>query len=506
MRAFEFLTEGSGPHFRPTPEQQQEIADLYASGFSGDDIAKEYKASKGTISRFIRNLPNFKELRQQFYKAREEQGLQTGPKGITPDQVQQMANNFALGKNFNQLNKEFGISPENVLGKLKKLPNFEELLQQNTKARQEQGLLTLDDLGRKDTTPAQIDQMAKEYASGKSTRQIAKMFNLAQSVAIMHLAKRPDWEELKFQSLTNRSKKLGGTQSLTSRGINKPGSKGIHAIRRTGSPSGSVFEDEIMRSFEFMTEVSAADLDQWNPERFQTQQEGDPIGMVSDKQAFSSNLPSCLDMPIKLPGTSIKNPYKNKGVIEFVQRSLQHNQKVNPRFDQSYVYLTVDQRMVEGNKTHRRGGAHFDGMQGERYKIKLPMDQNYIVSDYNPTHLYSQPFDARGLSTKHHNWFHELEKQVDKSRTFVPDPYVIYFVSGYHMHESPVAPETRMRTFMRISVGYKPGGLPGETPNPLLPTPRLDRDREIPGNLKKDLKVGTAPDPNKIIGVKSRKR
>jgi len=248
-----------------------------------------------------------------------------------------------------------------------------------------------------------------------------------------------------------------------------------------------------------INEVSAADLEQWNPERFQTQQEADPIGMISDKQSFSNRLPSCLDMPIKLPGTAIKNPYKNKGVVEFVQRSLQHNQKVNPRFDQSYVYLTVDQRMVEGNKTHRRGGAHFDGMQGERYKIKLPMDQNYIVSDYNPTHLYNQPFDARGLSTKHHNWFHELEKQVDKSRTFIPDPYVIYFVSGYHMHESPIAPETRMRTFMRISVGYKPGGLPGETPNPLLPTPRLNRDREIPANLKKDLKVAAAPDPSKIV-------
>ena len=251
-----------------------------------------------------------------------------------------------------------------------------------------------------------------------------------------------------------------------------------------------------MRADEFLSEVSAADLEQWNPERFQTQQEGDPIGMISEKQSFSNRLPSCLDMPIKLPGTAIKNPYKNKGVVEFVQRSLLHNQKVNPRFDQSYIYLTVDQRMVEGSKTHRRGGAHFDGMQGERYKIKLPMDQNYIVSDYNPTHLYNQPFDARGLSTKHHNWFHELEKQVDKSRTFIPDPYVIYFVSGYHMHESPVAPETRMRTFMRISVGYKPGGLPGETSNPLLPTPRLNRDRNIPGNLKKDLKVDAAPDPS----------
>lgn len=244
MRSFEFITEGA-PRFSPTPEQQNEIADLYASGFTTADLAKEYKITPQTMGLFLHRLPNFGQLRQLRNVARQEQGLPIGPKGITPDQVQQMANNFALGKNFNQLSKEFGITADIVIEKLKKLPNFEELLQQNTKARQEQGLLTLYDLGAKGTTPAQIDQMAKEYASGKSSRQVAKMFNLAQTSVSRHLAKRPDWEEIKFQNRTNRSIKFGGTQSLTNRGINKPGSKGIHAIRRTGSPSGSVFEDEL---------------------------------------------------------------------------------------------------------------------------------------------------------------------------------------------------------------------------------------------------------------------
>jgi spore germination cell wall hydrolase CwlJ-like protein/DNA-binding CsgD family transcriptional regulator len=246
MRFYEFITEAGGnPPFSPTPEQQQEIADLYASGFTIADIAKEYKITRKTMGLFLHRLPNFDQLRQLRNVARQEQGLSIGPKGITPDQVQQMANNFALGKNFNQLSKEFGITADIVMEKLKKLPNFEELLQQNTKARQEQGLLTLADLGPKGTTPAQIDQMAKEYASGKSSRQVAKMFNLAQTSVSRHLTKRPDWEEIKFQNRTNRSRKLGGTQSLTNRGINKPGSKGIHAIRRTGSPSGSVFEDAL---------------------------------------------------------------------------------------------------------------------------------------------------------------------------------------------------------------------------------------------------------------------
>jgi spore germination cell wall hydrolase CwlJ-like protein/DNA invertase Pin-like site-specific DNA recombinase len=246
MRSFEFITEAGGnPPFSPTPEQQQDIADLYASGFSGADIAKEYKVGQPTISKFLRNLPNFKELRQQFYKAREEQGLHTGTKGTTTDQIQRMANNFALGKNFEQLSKEFGISSNNILKMLRKLSNYEELKQQNTKARKDQGLLSIEDFRNKGITSAQVDQMAKEYVKGETLENVGKMFNVNSSNVLAHLTKRPDWEEIKFQNRTNRSRKLGGTQSLTNRGINKPGSKGIHAIRRTGSPSGSVFEDAL---------------------------------------------------------------------------------------------------------------------------------------------------------------------------------------------------------------------------------------------------------------------
>ncbi len=252
----------------------------------------------------------------------------------------------------------------------------------------------------------------------------------------------------------------------------------------------------MMRAREFLSEVEAADLEHWNPERFQVQQTADPIGEISNKQQFSSSVLSSLNMPIKLPGGTVKCPYQNRGVREFVERCVKHNQSVNPRFDQCHLYLTVDQRIVEPGKSQRRGGAHFDGMQGVRHNVKLPMYQNYIVSDYNPTTLYNQPFDARGLSDKHHNWFHELEKQVDKSRVATAKPYEIYFMSGYHMHESPIAAAMKARTFMRLGVSYQIGDKTGETKNPQIHTNWKQVDREIPKELQKRSTDTDSADPS----------
>jgi len=95
-------------------------------------------------------------------------------------------------------------------------------------------------------TPEQQQEIADLYASGFSRADIAKEYKITPQTMGLFL---------------HRSRKLGETQSLTKRGTNKPGSKGIHAIRRTGSPSGSVFEGEIMRLHEFIYEEVGRVLD-----------------------------------------------------------------------------------------------------------------------------------------------------------------------------------------------------------------------------------------------------
>lgn len=243
MRAFEFLTEGRKPgHFwSPGPDHTQDIADLYASGFTTADMAKEYKIDRGTMELFLHRLPNFDQLRQLRNVARQEQGLTIGIKGITPEQKQEMVDKFIVGKNYNQLAKEFGLTGSYVNKMLSSMPNFEELLQQNTKARQEQGLLTTSDLGSKGITYDDVIQMGEMYAQGSYYSTIGKRFGIDQAMVARHLQKLPNYAAIRLSNTQNRAKKLGGTQSLTNRGINKPGSKGIRAIRRTGSPSGGAF-------------------------------------------------------------------------------------------------------------------------------------------------------------------------------------------------------------------------------------------------------------------------
>jgi len=242
MRSFEFIIESKS---KTTPDQKTEIINLYLSGFTTIDIAKEYGVDPKTIHTYLTSLPNWKEIRQTNYDTRQQQGLSTGPKGTTKETIQQIAYEFSKGKSYTQLGKEFNLELAIVRAHLKNLPNYETLKQQNTLARQEQGLPTIQDISPKYPNSETVDKIAKEYALGTSSTEAGKLFNLSNSSVLQLLKKRSDWEEIKFQNRTNRSRKLGGTQSLTTRGISKPYSKGIHAIRRTGSPSGSVFEDAL---------------------------------------------------------------------------------------------------------------------------------------------------------------------------------------------------------------------------------------------------------------------
>jgi DNA invertase Pin-like site-specific DNA recombinase len=235
MRAVEFIIENQS---KTTPDQKAEIVSLYLSGFSTSDIAKEYGIDPKTIHTYLTSLPNWKEIRQTNYNTRQQQGLPIGPKGTTKETIQQIAYEFSRGKSYNQLGKEFNLDLVIVRTHLKNLPNYETLKQQNTLARQEQGLPTIQDVSPKYTDSETVDKIAKEYASGTSSTDTGRLFNLSNSSVLQLLKKRSDWEEIRFQNRMNRSRKLGGTQSLTKRGINKPHSKGISAIRRTGSPSG----------------------------------------------------------------------------------------------------------------------------------------------------------------------------------------------------------------------------------------------------------------------------
>lgn len=245
-----------------------------------------------------------------------------------------------------------------------------------------------------------------------------------------------------------------------------------------------------------LSSVRAADIrstfkgDISNPFRsdeFKTSRLPVEVGLLNGE--FPSDLPSCLDMLVKLPGRAfpiIPSPYGDHLVFNNLIRSVVMNEleMKNPWIDR-YVYLTVDQRTVTPGRTHRNGGWHFDGMQGERYKEKLPCCYQYVVSDAAPTEYSNHPTCAEGLSETEHNWFVELGSQIPEDADIFRFPSMtIGLMSAYQMHRSPVVDNEVRRTFVRIDVSMKQQDRLGNTPNPDLPAPFDFVERKMPLGLK----------------------
>lgn len=198
--------------------------------------------------------------------------------------------------------------------------------------------------------------------------------------------------------------------------------------------------------------------------------------------------PSCLDMLVKLPGDALTlpPPYDADPAIREAFRLLfETEDRVLSSWRESrYLYLTVDRRFVEPGRTHRNAGWHFDGMQGARYPVKLPVCHQYVVSSRNTTEFSDAPVDATDLDEDRDNWFLAIGARVpDDAPVFRPEPGQLMLMSAYQVHRSPVAEEPGWRTFVRIDVSLKQQDRLGNTPNPALPAPWVFVERRLPEGL-----------------------
>jgi len=225
------------------------------------------------------------------------------------------------------------------------------------------------------------------------------------------------------------------------------------------------------------------DLKAWNPDRFKVKRKPIRIAEIKEKEEFSKpNKISVLDMVIKLPQGEIKVPFKSKSINEIIDRVLEHEKEINPNWENYYIYLTLHQSFVKKGDSQRRGGAHFDGMQGKRYKEKLPTCHSYIVSDAIPTIFHTNEFDPTDL-TYNDNWFKKLSKQVDPKMDFIIKPYNIYFMTSYHLHSAVPTTEDTFRTFVRVEFSLKKFDREDNTRNKLLPVNWDFKERDIPKGL-----------------------
>lgn len=207
------------------------------------------------------------------------------------------------------------------------------------------------------------------------------------------------------------------------------------------------------------------------------------IGTIEDRAAFSAPVTSVLNMPVKMPGSEIKVPEELAQFREFLQKIIDHEKAVNPDLDEFYMYLTVDRHAVKAGTTHRRPGVHIDGVQGARYKVKLPPEHLYSASDRLGTVFYDQPFDLAALDPAKHHVHAELERQAKEENARATPDFDIAFWDSYSVHRADVAKEDFTRTFIRVEFSKKQYDSHGDTHNPLFDYDWKPVARPIPADL-----------------------
>lgn len=220
----------------------------------------------------------------------------------------------------------------------------------------------------------------------------------------------------------------------------------------------------------------------WNPERFYIPRQPLHIDYISPI-VLESKKDNILDMPIKLPKEDFQIPFDIE-VEQIVDRCIQFEEEINVQWEDYYCYLTMNQGYVGVGETQRNSGAHFDGMQGEKYKEKFNVCHQYLVSSSLPTIYYTHEFNAERLDVTKHNWFNEFDRQKDKKYSMTPEPYELVLQTAYNVHECSVAKIGTKRTFVRIELSLKKFNRLGNTLNPLIDTSDWDYEPQpIPCKL-----------------------
>lgn len=205
----------------------------------------------------------------------------------------------------------------------------------------------------------------------------------------------------------------------------------------------------------------------WNKNMFLSQHHPHLIGVIKNQSLFSEFAGiRVLDMPIKFPNTDVRVP---TGLVQFkeaIQAIINYERAINPDYEEYYAYITVDQKVIHLGSTHRRPGAHVDGIQGRAYPRKLRVDHSYLIADREPTVFYTHPFDLREFDVNVHNFNTVFAAQANPDERVQPQPFEITMMDAFSVHESPIISESGPRTLLRIEFSEKKYNRLGNTHNP----------------------------------------
>jgi hypothetical protein len=194
-----------------------------------------------------------------------------------------------------------------------------------------------------------------------------------------------------------------------------------------------------------------------------------------------------LDMPVYMHDQGWHIPDSIQGYKSLIESAKQHEMQyyhdVNVRNNNDektnqrdvkfrYIYITIDQRVVQPGQCQRRPGYHADSFAPNLDKAcqdKELVDHTYIYCDALPTEFISGPFEIEQTMTDEEVLAVFEKQSVDKNITtagthclLMLTPFVIHRTAINHT-QLPIP-----RTFVKISFSTKQFRREGNTHNDLF--------------------------------------
>ena len=130
---------------------------------------------------------------------------------------------------------------------------------------------------------------------------------------------------------------------------------------------------------------------------------------------------------------------------------------------QGVGYLTIDEKEVFPNRTHRRPGIHVDGGTWASFPWAGVHTGMLIGSNLGGCRAWNQTFVGAPLE---HGNCENLENQCDPEAEVDLEPGGIYHFGAMTVHKSLTFTETVERQFLRVSMPSDAPWYQGYTPNP----------------------------------------
>jgi hypothetical protein len=207
---------------------------------------------------------------------------------------------------------------------------------------------------------------------------------------------------------------------------------------------------------------------------------------IINKKFSNKNNIRILDCPIKFAGNNeFCIPYELRQFDEVLVKIISYEYTINPKINDYYAYLTIDQGNVVAGEYQRNPGCHIDGLQPARIKTKRPICRSYIAYDCVPPTFFAQSFKMDHLHEAEDDFFFALDDQVKADGALFVEPMQIVLTNAYSVHRSEKSDIDQYRTFFRLTFDLSKFDRYGNTHNPMFDYKWNMVSRDTRNHLKK---------------------